>query len=121
LQYRGEDGDTLRAGDTPRNQEFSVDQLRTFRTIALIEATSFLLLLAATVVKYSADWEAGVKILGPVHGALFVLYVALAVLVRTSQQWGFWKTIGVLAGAVLPFGGFVVDKVVLEPALQRRR
>jgi integral membrane protein len=97
-----------------------VDQLRTFRNVALIEATSFLLLLVATVVKHSADWEAGVKLLGPIHGALFVLYCALALVVRSSQGWTFWKTIGVLAGAVLPFGGFVVDKMVLAPALTRR-
>jgi integral membrane protein len=97
-----------------------VDQLKVFRNVALIEATSFLLLLVATVVKHSGGTEVGVSVLGPLHGAFFVLYCALAMLVRTSLGWSFWKTVAVLAGAVLPFGGYVVDKTVLAPALQRR-
>jgi integral membrane protein len=97
-----------------------VDQLRSFRTIALVEATSFLVLLAATIVKHAGGTQVGVKILGPIHGALFVLYCALALLVRQSQGWGFWKTIAILFGAVLPFGGYVVDRIVLEPALTKR-
>jgi integral membrane protein len=102
----------------PNYQELSVDQLRNFRNIALVEATSFLVLVIATIVKHSGGTEAGVKILGPIHGALFVLYLALALIVRTSQGWSFWKTVGILAGAVLPFGGYVVDRMVLEPALR---
>lgn len=97
-----------------------MDQLKTFRNVALLEAASFLLLLVATVVKHSADFELGVKILGPIHGALFVLYCALALLVRPVVGWNFWKTVGVLAGAVLPFGGFVVDRMVLEKELKSR-
>lgn len=80
-----------------------------FRNAALIEATSFLLLLVATVVKYSTGNELGVKMLGPVHGALFLLYVALALFVRSEQGWSFWKTVLVLLGAVVPFGGYIVD------------
>lgn len=97
-----------------------MDQLRNFRAIALIEATSFLLLLVATVVKHAGGTQFGVKLLGPIHGALFVLYCALALVVRSSQGWGFWKTIAVLFGAVLPFGGYVVDRLVVESALERR-
>lgn len=48
------------------------------RRVALAEATSFLALLVATLVKYSADAPVGVQILGPTHGALFVAYVLMA-------------------------------------------
>lgn len=91
-----------------------MDQLRIFRNVALIEATSFLVLLAATIVKHTDGNEIGVKLLGPIHGALFLLYVGLALSVRSSQGWGFWKTVAILAGAVLPFGGYVVEKTVLR-------
>ena len=40
-----------------------------FRWIALLEATSFLALLAASVVKRTGGGEMGVTILGPLHGA----------------------------------------------------
>jgi integral membrane protein len=44
--------------------------LRTFRYVALAEATSFLALLAAAVIKRTSDNEIGVQVLGPIHGAL---------------------------------------------------
>jgi integral membrane protein len=95
--------------------------IRTFRYVALAEATSFLALLVATVVKYSQDAPEGVQILGPIHGILFLAYVAIALGVRAPQRWSNQATLGVLAGAVLPFGGYVVDRWLartgqLEPA-----
>src|SRR5690349_6179274 len=88
------------------------------RWVAVAEATSFLALLVATAVKYSADAPLGVSILGPIHGLLFVAYVALAVMVWKPAGWSTPTGIGVLVGAVLPFGGFVVDRKVLRDAGQ---
>ena len=88
------------------------------RWVAVAEATSFLALLVATAVKYSADAPLGVSILGPIHGLLFVAYVALALMVWKPAGWSTATGIGVLVGAVLPFGGFVVDRKVLRDAGQ---
>ena len=93
--------------------------IRPLRWVAVAEAISFLALLVATAVKYSADAPLGVTILGPIHGLLFVAYVALAVMVWKPAGWSTATGIGVLIGAVLPFGGFVVDRRILrddEPA-----
>lgn len=38
------------------------------------ESASFILLLSAMVVKYGFDEPAGVEIMGPVHGVLFLQY-----------------------------------------------
>lgn len=84
--------------------------IKTFRYVALAEATSFLVLLAATVIKYSQDAPGGVQVMGPIHGMLFLAYVAIALGVRGPAGWSPRATLGVLAGAVLPFGGFVVDR-----------
>lgn len=83
---------------------------RSFRLTALAEATSFLALLVATYVKYGQDEPIGVEILGPVHGLLFVAYVLLALKLASRARWGGRTTVLVLAGAVLPFGGYVVDR-----------
>ena len=83
---------------------------RPFRIVALAEATSFLALLLATYVKYGHDEEAGVRILGPIHGLLFIAYVLLAIRLAVQLGWSGRTTVLVLAGAVLPFGGFVVDR-----------
>ncbi len=88
--------------------------IQPLRWVAVAEATSFLALLAATVVKYSADAPLGVSILGPIHGLLFVAYVVLALMVWKPAGWSNAIGIGVLVGAVLPFGGFVVDRRVLR-------
>ena len=84
--------------------------VKTFRIVALLEATSFIALLAATYLKHFQDQPEGVSILGPIHGILFLAYVAIALAIRPEQRWSNKQTLGVLVGAVLPFGGFVVDR-----------
>jgi integral membrane protein len=93
---------------------------RSFRITAIAEATSFLALLVATYVKYAHDEPAGVEILGPVHGLLFIVYMLLALKLAPRAGWGVPTTVLVLAGAVFPFGGYVVDRWLarqnVEPA-----
>lgn len=79
------------------------------RYIALSEATSFLALLIASYVKRTGGGETGVHILGPIHGALFVLYVIVALNLRADAGWSAKTTFRILVGAVVPFGGYVVD------------
>jgi integral membrane protein len=79
------------------------------RYIALTEATSFILLLIASVIKRTGGSELGVEILGPIHGALFVAYVVIALNLRPKVGWSGKTTFWVLVGAVIPFGGYVVD------------
>ncbi len=83
---------------------------RNFRLVALAEATSFLALLVATYVKYDQDQAIGVQILGPIHGLLFVAYVLLALGLGQRAAWRARTRALVLLGAVLPFGGYVVDR-----------
>jgi integral membrane protein len=87
-----------------------VYSLKTFRIVALTEATSFLLLLVAAVLKRTADAEILVTILGPIHGILFLAYILIALGVRPDQGWDLRTTSLVLLGAVVPFGGFAVDR-----------
>lgn len=87
-----------------------MSSIRTLRYVALLEAASFLALLVATYIKYEGDAEVGVQILGPIHGILFVAYVLIALLVARAVRWSVLTTLLVLLGAVVPFGGFVVDR-----------
>lgn len=83
--------------------------LRNFRYVALAEATSFLALLVASYVKRTDGGELGVQILGPIHGLLFIAYVVMALNLRSELGWTGKQTFWILVGAVLPFGGYVVD------------
>jgi integral membrane protein len=89
-----------------------------FRIVALIEAISFLALLVATIVHRVFDGsDAGVNVLGPVHGMLFLAYVLLALLVREEQGWSVGQTLIVIVASAIPFGAFVVNaKMVRDPA-----
>ncbi len=89
----------------------------TFRITALAEATSFLALLAATYVKYGYDEPIGVEVLGPLHGLLFVGYVLLALYLAPRAGWNVRTRVMVLVGAVLPFGGYVVDRWLVRRAV----
>jgi integral membrane protein len=84
--------------------------LKNFRIIALAEATSFLILLVASVLKRTSDFELGVTVMGPLHGFLFLAYIAMAILVRPEQGWDTKTFLLILVGAVVPFGGYVVDR-----------
>ena len=84
--------------------------LRNFKLVALIEATTFLLLLVASYVKRANDQPLGVEVLGPIHGLLFVAYMVMALALREHAGWTGRQTLLILIGAVVPFGGYVVDR-----------
>ncbi len=90
--------------------------LRLLGYVAIAEALSFVCLLGAMIVKYGFDEPAGVSALGPIHGALFLAYVALVIVVRQQRQWGVLRTVGVLAAAVVPMAGYVAGQRLLREA-----
>lgn len=93
-----------------KNRSSALINVQSMRYLALGEATSFLALLLATYIKHSADAPTGVEILGPIHGVLFVAYVLMALSIRPRAGWSNRVTVGVLLGAIVPFGGYAVDR-----------
>ena len=83
---------------------------RVLRVVSALEATSWLALIVATIAKYAADQEAGVTVLGPVHGMLFLVFVALVLVGRAPLGWGPAPTLRALVLAVVPGGGFVLER-----------
>jgi integral membrane protein len=69
-----------------------------------------LLLIIATGLKYGADGPDLAPILGPIHGILFLAYVFMALSLRDEAGWDGRTTGLVLVGAVVPFGGYVVER-----------
>ena len=55
-----------------------------------------------------------VKIIGWIHGALFVLFIILAFRVYEQKSWPFKKLILAFVADFLPFGTFVFDKKLKE-------
>ena len=85
-------------------------QVRAFRAVAIAEAFSWAGLLVGMYLKWVAGTtERGVEIFGPIHGALVLVYVALAVLVAVRVRWSLWTTFLALAATVPPFCTVVLD------------
>ena len=83
---------------------------RALRWIAIAEATSWLILIVATIVKYSAHAPGGVRVMGPIHGALFIGYVVLALKLRSELGWSVRTLAIVLVDSIIPAGGFIVAR-----------
>lgn len=89
--------------------------LTALRYVSIAEATSYLVLLVASVLKrWGPQDELGVEIIGPIHGALFVAYVALAVLVAVRHRWRPLRSLVVLAASLLPVAPFIIERTWLR-------
>ncbi|MCX6141256.1 MAG: DUF3817 domain-containing protein [Candidatus Kapabacteria bacterium] len=76
-----------------------------FTTIAYLEVTSYLLLLLVAVpLKYFANEPMGVKILGPIHGVLFVAYCFMVIRRSNAEDWSWKQTLCGLFAGILPLG-----------------
>ncbi|MBP2194517.1 integral membrane protein [Nocardia goodfellowii] len=79
-----------------------------FRFIAVLEAISWIGLLTGMAFKYS--WlglpdpgnEIGVKIFGPVHGIIFMLFLVTALLAARELNWNWKTTVLALASSIPP-------------------
>ena len=84
--------------------------MRLFRAAALLEAVSWAALLVGMFFKYVVHNEIGVKIAGPIHGGLFILYVLSVLVVREQQRWSARTTLIALAASVPPFATAVFER-----------
>src|SRR5262245_38850076 len=87
------------------------NRIKNFRVIAIAEGISFLvLLLIAMPMKYYMGMPLAVKIVGWVHGLLFIAYVVALIGSIRIMQWNWFKASLAFAASLLPFGTFVLDK-----------
>jgi integral membrane protein len=88
-----------------------VNELRRFRWVAFLEGLSFVLLLFfAMPLKYWAGLPLAVRIVGGVHGLLFVAFVWTLFEVAIERGWPARRWGAALLSSLLPFGTFVFDR-----------
>ena len=84
--------------------------LMAMRAIGAAEGVSFLLLLfIATPLKYVGHNESWVRVLGPIHGGLFLLYLASAFACVWAMRWPWWYFVLAVFSSVFPFGPFIYE------------
>ena len=80
------------------------------RVVAFVEGCSYLLLLAVAMpLKYFAGLPLAVKIVGSVHGALFLLFCAALVQAMVVARWSVLRGGVVFTSSLIPFGTFVIN------------
>jgi integral membrane protein len=85
-------------------------QVTVFKIVAVAEALSWAGLLVGMYLKHVAGTtEAGVELFGPLHGGIFLVYVALVLLLARRLRWSPWVVILGLASSVPPFATLVFE------------
>ncbi len=95
---------------------FFTTKIGRLRILGLLEGISLLVLLFVAVpLKYFLHHPGLTKTMGPIHGALFLLFVFNALSVGIEQRWKFkdttWK---VLVACFIPLGTFYIDHKILR-------
>ena len=84
--------------------------LRRLRLVALLEGASFLILLfVAMPLKYVAGMPLAVRIVGSIHGALFIAFVVALYRAAAERDWPRRRSATAFIASILPFGTFVFD------------
>jgi len=85
------------------------------RIISMIEGMSLIILVFIGVpLKYMFGSPQMVKIFGPIHGGLFVLFLLMAIVVAIDLGWKAKTTAIVLLSSFIPFGCFYVENSILR-------
>ncbi len=96
-------------------KQFFNTNIGRLRLLALLEGISLLaLVFIAVPMKYLAHDPAVTRLLGPVHGALFLLFVINTFSVSVAQRWKAATTGKVLLACIIPFGTFYIDHHILS-------
>ncbi|WP_163553160.1 DUF3817 domain-containing protein [Candidatus Frankia alpina] len=90
-----------------------------YRVIAYVVGVGLILLVCVGMpLKYAGDNDAGVATVGPIHGVLYVVYLACAFDLASRCRLSLPRTILIMLAGTIPFLSFVAERWV--SALVRR-
>jgi len=88
-----------------------------FRILSIIEGLSLIaLVLIAMPAKYQLGMDL-VRFAGPIHGYLWLAYIALLEIVRRQEKWSSSISNLALITSVLPFGCFFLERRIRKQSL----
>jgi integral membrane protein len=89
--------------------------LKLFKIVGYIEGCSLLaLFFIAMPMKYIGHDPHPVKIVGSIHGGLFLLYIGLASVLFDRYHWTRKELILAYVLSAVPFGTFIFDRKYLK-------
>ena len=92
-------------------QSAAVTSVRNLRLLGILEGISYLLLLfAAMPLKYGFDMPLAVRLVGSLHGLLFLLFCATLLRAVLERSWRVATWVPVFIAALVPFGFLLVER-----------
>ena len=87
------------------------NSVKQFGLINTVEGYSYLVLLfIAMPMKYLMGIALATKIVGSIHGILFILFMLLLVIAWQDAKWSIKETIIFFIASLIPFGTFFTKK-----------
>jgi len=68
------------------------------------------LLGVAMPLKYLADMPEVVRVVGMVHGVLFVAFVLVLIAAAAAERWSVGRSLGVLGLSLVPLGAVQIER-----------
>jgi integral membrane protein len=91
------------------------NSVKNFGLINTIEGYSYLLLLfVAMPMKYLMEIPIATKIVGSVHGILFILFIFLLIAAWQEAKWSIKESIIFFIASLIPFGTFFTKKTIMS-------
>ncbi|HEX4221262.1 MAG TPA: DUF3817 domain-containing protein [Pseudonocardiaceae bacterium] len=95
--------------------------LKRYRFIAYIVGIGLLALTVATIL----DWGFGIpqyaEVIGPLHGFLYMIYLALGIDLALKARWSVVGSLLVLLAGTIPFLSFVAERQVTKRVTAGRK
>ncbi|RKP47669.1 DUF3817 domain-containing protein [Trinickia fusca] len=81
------------------------------RRVSLLEGSTLLLLIFVAVpLRHLAGLPIATRIMGPIHGLAFLLYVWMLMRAVSDGSWSRSEMAGLVIAAFIPFGAFVNER-----------
>ena len=82
------------------------DPLHRYRVMAWVVGTMLIAVFVAI------PFQSVETVLGPIHGVLYIVYLATVVNMLIVYRLGFWYFVGMVVAGWFPFVSFVVERLV---------
>lgn len=86
--------------------------LKPFRVLAYVVGVMLLVLVTCIVLRYGFDIEGPSKVVSPIHGFLYMLYLVATMNLGMKARWAWPYTVGVMLAGTVPLLSFVFERKV---------
>lgn len=86
-----------------------------YRIMAYTVGIGLIILVCVGIpLQYAGHSTGVVKVVGPIHGALYIVYLLAALDLARRARFGLWQMAAMAAAGFVPFVAFIVERQVVR-------